>query len=344
VRQIAVRNGLIGAEAAATLEGGALFDLLFEPGFSTAESVTELAGRGVGLDVVRSAVESLKGTVTVESTPGKGTRFVLRFPLSQAILRVIFVEAAEELFALPLSSVLRARRNESGETGLRSVDLEESLHLRRTSGRKSSLILDNGSEQVELVVNRIVEIREVLVDPPVGMLRKAPAISGTTTLADGTVVLVLQPQRLLRAGRSERNEASIPLPAPRMRHPERPWEILVVDDSVSVRRVVANTLRKQGWNISTAKDGLEALEMLQAMATPPDIILLDVEMPRMDGYDFSVALRSEPKYRNLPVAMLTSRGGDKHRKKAFDVGVNAFLVKPYSEDTLVQTIRSLVAV
>jgi chemosensory pili system protein ChpA (sensor histidine kinase/response regulator) len=223
------------------------------------------------------------------------------------------------------------------------VDLEESLHLRRTSGQRSSVILDNGSGQVELLVSRIVEIREVLVEPPVGMLKKAPAISGTTTLADGTVVLVLQPQRLLRASRNPQN--SVPprqqLPA---QVPAGPLEVLVVDDSVSVRRVVANTLRKQGWNISAAKDGLEALEMLHAMSAPPDIILLDVEMPRMDGYDFSVALRSEPKYRHLPVVMLTSRGGDKHRQKAFDVGVNGFLVKPYSEETLIQTIRSCVAV
>ena len=344
VRHIAIRNGLVTAQAAEALEGPALFDLLFEPGFSTAEVVTELAGRGVGLDVVRSAVESLKGAVTVESMPGKGTTFTLRVPLSQSIVRVIFVEAADEVFALPLSSVLRARKNEAGVTGFRTVDLEESLHLRRTSGQRSSIVLDNGAEQVELLVSRIVEIREVLVDPPTGMLKKAPAISGTTTLADGTVVLVLQPQRLLRASRQGSEGAALQHPPARTpERPSGPLEVLVVDDSVSVRRVVANTLRKQGWNVSAAKDGLEALEMLNAMAAPPDIILLDVEMPRMDGYDFSVALRSEPKYQKLPVVMLTSRGGDKHRKKAFDVGVNGFLVKPYSEDTLVQTIRSCVA-
>jgi len=344
VRQIAVRNKLVSAQVADTLEGPALFDLLFEPGFSTADVVTELAGRGVGLDVVRSAVESLKGSVTIESTPGRSTTFTLRVPLSQSIVRVIFVEAADEVFALPLSSVLRARKNEAGVTGFRTVDLEESLHLRRTAGQRSSIVLDNGAEQVELLVSRIVEIREVLVDPPTGMLKKAPAISGTTTLADGTVVLVLQPQRLMRASRqlSEGAAAEHP-PAKRPDRPAGPLEVLVVDDSVSVRRVVANTLRKQGWNVAAAKDGLEALEMLQFMAAPPDIILLDVEMPRMDGYDFSIALRSEPKYQNLPVVMLTSRGGDKHRKKAFDVGVNAFLVKPYSEDTLIHTIRSCVA-
>jgi chemosensory pili system protein ChpA (sensor histidine kinase/response regulator) len=345
VRNTAVRQKLIGAEQAAELDGPALHELLFEPGFSTAETVTEIAGRGVGLDVVRSAVESLKGSVTVESTPGQGTVFTLRVPLSQSIVRVIFVEASDEVFALPLSSVLRARKNEAGGTGLRPVDLEESLHLRRTPGIRSSLVLDNGAEQVELLVSRIVEIREVLVDPPAGMLRKAPAISGTTTLADGTVVLVLQPQRLLRASRlepEERQQGQHPS-LPRSEHAPAPLEVMVVDDSVSVRRVVANTLRKQGWNVSTAKDGLEALEMLHTMHSPPDVILLDVEMPRMDGYDFSVALRSEPKYQNLPVVMLTSRGGDKHRKKAFDVGVNGFLVKPYSEDTLVQTVRSCVA-
>lgn len=344
VQQIAIRHGLVTSQEAESLEDALLFDLLFEPGFSTAETVTELAGRGVGLDVVRSAVESLKGSVTVESTAGQGTTFTLRVPLSQSILRVIFVEAADEVFALPLASVLRARKNESGQTGFRMVDLEESLHLRRSSGQRSSVVLDNGAERVELLVSRIVEIREVLVDPPTGMLKKAPAISGTTTLADGTVVLVLQPQRLLRATRGPQQETVAQRPqAPKPQAAAGPLEVLVVDDSVSVRRVVANTLRKQGWNISAAKDGLEALEMLQAMTTPPDIILLDVEMPRMDGYDFSVALRSETKYQNLPVVMLTSRGGDKHRQKAFDVGVNGFLVKPYSEETLVHTIRTCVS-
>ena len=337
VRTIAIQNGLVTPQQAAALEGSALFELLFEPGFSTAAAVTELAGRGVGLDVVRSAVESLKGTVSVESTPGRGTTFTLRVPLSQSIVRVILVEAANQRFAIPLSSVLRARKNEVGSSGLRMVNLEECLRMRTTTGQRSSVVIENGAEHVELSVSRILEIREVLVHPPTGLLKKAPSISGTTTLADGTVVLVLQPQRLLRTSRTPGSEPALNTVQDALRVP---LEVLVVDDSVSVRRVVSNALRKHGWNVTVAKDGIEALEILHDLAKPPDIILLDVEMPRMDGYDFAIALRSEVCYQNLPVIMLTSRGSDKHRKKAFDVGANGFLVKPYAEETLIGTIRS----
>jgi chemosensory pili system protein ChpA (sensor histidine kinase/response regulator) len=347
VRSTAIRNGLLSAAQAAALQGKALYDLLFEPGFSTAASVNEISGRGVGLDIVRSSIESLKGTVSIESTPGQGTTFIVRLPLSQAILRVLFVEAAGQVFALPLANVLRAGKAVviAASERIRQVAIEEALRLPTIvpgRGKRPAVVLDCGSEQIALLVSRIMEIREVLVRPPSGLLKKAPAVAGTTTLADGTVVLVLQPPKLLRARRNQSEiDARAGGPSAFAAAPQRaPLEILVIDDSVSVRRVVTNTLKKQGWNVTSAKDGLEALEVLHSMQRSPDAILVDVEMPRMDGYDFTVALRSEPQHRSTPVIMLTSRGGDKHRQKAFDVGVTDFLVKPYVEDTLVATIQS----
>lgn len=341
IRAAAIRKGLLTSAQAGQLQGSALYDLLFEPGFSTAAEVSEIAGRGVGLDIVRSTVESLKGTISIESKPGQGTLFVLRVPLSQAILRALFAESAGQIFALPLASVLRAGPDAAGS--LTRVELDETLQLPRQHAARSNrpcIILDCGAEHIALSVDRILDIREILVKPPTGILRRSTAISGTTTLADGSVVLVLRPPQLLREHRRRIADASGAQPhVPALRQTAGPLEILVIDDSVSVRRVVANTLRKYGWNVTAARDGLDGLETLHGMDRYPDAILVDVEMPRMDGYDFTAAIRSDPVTQGIPVIMLTSRGGDKHREKAFDAGVNDFLVKPYAEELLVSTLR-----
>ncbi|BDC51301.1 hypothetical protein F183_A36170 [Bryobacterales bacterium F-183] len=340
VRDTAVRKGLLTHAQAQMLKGSALYDLLFEPGFSTASQVSEIAGRGVGLDIVRATVESLKGTISIESHPGRGTTFTLRVPLSQAILRALFVETAGQAFALPLASVLRAGPDAADD--LTQVELDEALQLPKQHASRPNrpwVILDCGAEHIALAVDRILDIREILVKPPSGILKRANAISGTTTLSDGSVVLVLRPPQLLREHRRRRAESFGSPQAPPIRQVAGPLEILVIDDSVSVRRVVANTLRKYGWNVTAARDGLDGLETLHGMERHPDVILVDVEMPRMDGYDFTAAIRSEAATQAIPVIMLTSRGGDKHRDKAFDVGVTDFLVKPYAEESLVATIR-----
>lgn len=340
IRAAAIRKGLLTPPQASALQGAALYDLLFEPGFSTATTVSEVAGRGVGLDIVRSTVESLKGTISIESSPGEGTRFTLRVPLSQAILRALFAETAGQVFALPLASVLRAGPDAAGS--LTQVELDEALQLPRAYAARPHrpyVVLDCGAEHIALAVDRILDIREILVKPPTGILRRSAAVSGTTTLSDGSVVLVLRPPQLLREHRRRRAEHATVSQAPAIRQTPGPLGILVIDDSVSVRRVVANTLRKYGWNVTAARDGLEGLETLHNMDRHPDAILVDVEMPRMDGYDFTSAIRSDPATAAIPVIMLTSRGGGKHREKAFDAGVTDFLVKPYAEESLVATLR-----
>ncbi len=347
VRQAAVRLGFASAPQAQALSGRALFAFLFEPGFTTAEAVSEIAGRGIGLDIVAAAVESLKGTAVIDSVPGKGTTVTLRFPLSQAILRVLLVEAGGETYALPLSNVLRAGKSVilGSSDRLRQVGLEEALRLPPSadlSGKRRAnrpaVVLDCGAEQIVLLVSRILDIREVLVRPPKGVIKKATAVAGTATLADGRVMLVLQPARLARPVRGEGVVAhASPAAKPTA------LEILIIDDSVSVRRVLTKTLREQGWNVTAAKDGLEALEILNTMHRAPDAILVDIEMPRMDGYDFMVALRSEARFVDLPAIMLTSRGGEKHRRKAADVGVTDFIIKPYEEEELIGAIRCHVA-
>jgi chemosensory pili system protein ChpA (sensor histidine kinase/response regulator) len=237
--------------------------------------------------------------------------------------------------------VLRAGPDAAGS--LTRVELDETLQLPRQHAARQNrpcIVLDCGAEHIALSVDRILDIREILVKPPTGILRRSTAVSGTTTLADGSVVLVLRPPQLLREHRRRSADtAGANQQIPAIRQTTGPLEILVIDDSVSVRRVVANTLRKYGWNVTAARDGLDGLETLHSMDRYPDAILVDVEMPRMDGYDFTASIRSDPATQGIPVIMLTSRGGDKHREKAFDAGVNDFLVKPYAEESLVATLR-----
>ena len=360
IAETAVKRGLITVEQAMTMEQDSLLELAFEPGFTTAETITEISGRGVGLDIVKTVVEALKGTVSVSSEAGQWTSFTLRLPMSLSITKVLIIEANQEMFALPLGSVVQVARVDYGQVetiaGKRvvrherrlipAVWLGEVLALPKTpvQGAKQSLVvIQAGGDRHALMVDRIVEARQVMVNPPTGMLRKAPAIAGATVTGDGSVVLVLNPVEVVMPARVA---AAAPIRRPvQPKYVELPtaFDVLVVDDSLSVRRVVSNLIQKSGWNPIQAKDGVEALEILRRLERRPDVILLDVEMPRMDGYEFAAAIRAANAFRNIPIIMLTSRAGDKHRKKAMDAGVNGYLVKPYQDDNLVGLVKEWVA-
>jgi chemosensory pili system protein ChpA (sensor histidine kinase/response regulator) len=204
------------------------------------------------------------------------------------------------------------------------------------------VVIQAGGDRHALMVDRIVEARQVMVNPPTGILRKAPAIAGATVMGDGSVVLVLNPVEVVMPQRV----AATPVRRPvQPKYVELPlaFDVLVVDDSLSVRRVVSNLIQKTGWNPIQAKDGLEALEVLRRLERRPDVILLDVEMPRMDGYEFAAAIRGSNTFKQIPIIMLTSRAGDKHRNKAMAAGVNGYLVKPYQDDNLVGLVKEWVA-
>jgi chemosensory pili system protein ChpA (sensor histidine kinase/response regulator) len=203
------------------------------------------------------------------------------------------------------------------------------------SERQPLLVVRSGGDEYALAVDRIVGAREVMVKPLNGVARKSPLAVGATLLGDGSVVLILNPSSLAPGAR----DASVvkhSAPAPPVR---RNLNVMIVDDSLSVRRVVANLVRHQGWTPLQAKDGLEALEMIQGADAKPDVILLDIEMPRMDGFELTATLRALPETRGTPIVMLTSRAGDKHRRKALSLGANHFLVKPYQDETLLSVIR-----
>lgn len=351
VREAAVRHGFMTAEQAAQASQAALYALLFEPGFTTAREVTDVSGRGIGLDVLRSTIESLSGSMSVDSTMGQGTSFTIRLPLSMAITKVLLVEAQGSVFAVPLAPVQRITRLEAGELGrlgdawtitygsepLRLIELGSELGLcpapqPEELSHRPVLVLRRGEQRYALMVDRIVEARDVVLKPLGKLIRKIPGIAASTLLGDGSVVLVLEP--------SELGAAAMGAHLPRRQTPApRPLEVLIVDDSLSVRRVMANLFRGEGWQPREAKDGVEALEWLSRATELPDVILMDVEMPRMDGFELLASIRAHETYRHLPVIMVTSRSGDKHRQKAVGLGVNDYLVKPFIEDTLLNLVR-----
>jgi chemosensory pili system protein ChpA (sensor histidine kinase/response regulator) len=364
LRSTAVHRGFVTGADADALSDEDLYALLFLPGFSTAHEVSEVSGRGVGLDIVKSQVHKLKGTLAVESTPGQGTTFTVRLPMTLAITRALLVRANQETFALPLDSVrqiLRVEREDMERVGQEAVVrvgghvfpmvfLAKVLNLKQAADatvvRPPVLIVNTGAKQVALVVDHVLGGREIVIKNLGTHLREVHGVSGATLMGDGGVVLILNPAEM---GRESAPLKTLPRPSAGRgvadpAHLGRGADVLtimVADDSTSVRRVVSNIIKGAGWKAIAAKDGMEALEILHSIA-PPDLILLDVEMPRMDGYELLSTLRAQDAYRNLPVIMVTSRASEKHRRRALDLGASGYVVKPFQDEALLNVIRHLV--
>lgn len=324
-----------------------LLRLIFRPRLSTSENVDESAGRGVGLDAVLAAVNGARGRIEVESTPGVGTTFTLRLPLVMVVGNVLLVECSGRRVALPMRWLDRTLRVEAaavraGDAGpetmvdgewLPVVALAELLGWPAQPGEQTSwpaVVARAGERRAVVLTDALVQRQELAIatlGPSFGWLR---AIQGATVLGSGQVAPVLDLAALLEQGRAAVEKVAAAT---------RPVRVLVVDDSLSVRRVVTMALERQGWEVVSARHGIEALELLAS--EPVDIALLDVEMPQMDGYTLLERLRSSGRYASLPVAMLTSRSADKHRQRAMQLGAQAYLVKPYQEEDLVATLRYL---
>ncbi|MEM7585241.1 MAG: chemotaxis protein CheW [Acidobacteriota bacterium] len=357
LRAKAVEAGWVSETEAAQAAPEALHQLIFEPGFSTATEVSEVSGRGVGLDVVQAVVHRLEGTLAVHSAPGRGITFIIRLPLTLAVIRAVMVRSGDQTYALPLSPVrqiLRLEEHDLEQLGKDPVvrvrdQAYPAVRLHEVLGQPASteadqrrnpaLILDLGERSIALLVDRIVEARDVVVKNLGSLLQRVPAVTGATLMGDGSVVLILNPQQLggVEAPAEPRLRPTTQAPEPR----RRSLDVMVVDDSVSVRRVLSNLLRGQGWNPITARDGVEALETLQRQPQLPAAMLLDIEMPRMDGYELTATLRAHDIYRELPIIMLTSRSGDKHRQRAFEIGATEYLVKPYQDEVLINLLKQL---
>lgn len=402
VRNTAIARGLIRVDQ--TLNENDLIELIFRPGFSTAEVVSEESGRGVGLDVVRDSVSRFRGTIEVESTPGQGTAFTMKFPTSLAIQSAMMVVVGDQQFAVPMVMVESIGRLDNFKRGSSSgqpaVVVQNDLyplHLlaqylalpTKQIDDKAQLLLVNASgHRVALVVDEIKGKMDVVMKSLGTHLRSVRGIAGGTVLGNGQVVLILELSELLETrskvsmrrdnvpmpipqtsqqrpmpvtqlaaqpsvqsasqrGETEPLASRLNTPTPLMSPPtakptavERGRYVLVVDDSPSVRRVVSSMLKQNGWEVKMARDGVEALELISQET--PAAVLLDIEMPRMDGYELTATVRAQEQYRTLPLVVLTSRAAAKHQQRAMQLGASAYVVKPYQDEELLKLLNSLV--
>ena len=354
IREKAVALGLADRHSKLTDEEA--MQLILEPGFSTAGRVTQAAGRGVGMDVVATEVKKLGGGLFIESTPGTGSRFTIRLPFTLAISQALIVRVAEEVYALPLATVegvVRLPRNivarhlgkdsplfEYGGQKYRFQQLGTfvglgATRLPETDVSMSVVLIRAGEHSTALVTDELVGSREIVVKSLGPQISGIRGIAGATILGDGRIVVILDMGSLVRSEwRARPTDTTV------LEQRDRRTFALVVDDSITVRRVTQRLLERNGMRVLTAKDGVDAVSLLQDNL--PDIILLDIEMPRMDGYEVAAHVRGDPRLKHIPIVMITSRVSEKHRARAIELGVDDYLGKPYQESQLLDAIEPLV--
>jgi chemosensory pili system protein ChpA (sensor histidine kinase/response regulator) len=367
IRKTAVERGLMAKGAKLRDQEVAMF--IFEAGFSTAKVVTQTAGRGVGMDVVASEVKQLGGTLELSSEPGKGTRFMIRLPLTLAMSQALLVGVGTESYAIPLPTIESIARvqveklpdhmREDGnpfiyggqEYAVRTLAaLIETPGYQFPEDAKSLPVvlvrlgegLTGADRRVAVVVDQLFGNREVVSKAVGPQVASVQGISGGTILPDGRVVLILDVPALVtnRARRAAVAEVAHDEVVAAPMADERQL-VMVVDDSITIRRVTERLLTRSGYRVIMAKDGLDAMTQLQTES--PDVMLLDIEMPRADGFEVATFVRNNERIKGLPIIMITSRSGEKHRERARQIGVNGYLIKPYQEDQLLSEVRDLLA-
>ena len=350
IRARGIDRGLIKADA--TLSDAELDQLIMQPGFSTAETVSRLAGRGVGMDVVASEVRQLGGTFDIASRPGQGTTFTLRLPQTLAVTQAVFVKIGDTEYAVPIASVRGVGRisredmaaGEPYRYGGEDYALHDLGTLVGAAPAKAEghlqmplLLVGSGELRAAVAIDQVVGSREIVVKTGGPQLASVPGIFGATIMGDGRVVVILDVAPLVRrqAVAVPSSDAAEHASSAQRRVPL----VMVVDDSVTMRKVTGRVLERHSLEVATAKDGLDALERMADFV--PDLMLLDIEMPRMDGYELATAMKADPRLRNVPIVMITSRTGDKHRQRAFEIGVERYLGKPYQEVELMRNVFEL---
>jgi chemosensory pili system protein ChpA (sensor histidine kinase/response regulator) len=353
IRKRGEERGLVRPDA--VLTDNDLDMLIFEPGFSTADEVSRLAGRGVGMDVVASEVRQLGGTIDIHSTQGQGTRFTLRLPQTLAVTQAVFVRIGETTFAVPIASVRgvgRIPREQLGKAdavyqyGGEDYPVHDLGNLVGHATAKAEgqmqmplLLVRAGDLRAAVSVDHVIGNREIVVKPVGPQVASVPGIFGATIMGDGSVVVILDVAPLVRR-QAMLTPEHLPAPPP-VEHRRVPM-VMVVDDSVTMRKVTGRVLERNNFEVVTAKDGLDALEKM--VEHVPDLMLLDIEMPRMDGYELASAMKADPRLRDVPIVMITSRTGEKHRQRAFDIGVDRYLGKPYQEPELMRNVFELLGI
>jgi chemosensory pili system protein ChpA (sensor histidine kinase/response regulator) len=361
IRTRGIERGLLRADIKPTDDQ--LLSLITHTGFSTASKITQLAGRGVGMDVVANEIKQLGGSLSIESQQGKGTTFVLRLPFTLAVTQAILVRIGEATFAIPMTSVQGvARVNPDDLTALLAEDepsfrygneeygihdLAELLGLPPglpAEGEQQPLLLTRaGDLRAAIRIDAVLGSREIVVKSVGPQISSVPGLLGATIMGDGSVLIILDLAPLVRHGITRRQQRLADglsaVQAPVIEEVQVRPLVMVVDDSITMRKVTSRVLERHEYEVSTAKDGVDALEKLHERV--PDMMLLDIEMPRMDGYELATHMKADPRLRDVPIIMITSRSGDKHRQRAFDIGVDRYLGKPYQEAELLVQISEV---
>ncbi|HDS1125251.1 TPA: Hpt domain-containing protein [Stenotrophomonas maltophilia] len=353
IRRRAIDRGLLAADAQPNEQE--LDNLIFASGFTTADQVSQLAGRGVGMDVVRNEVRQLGGSVDIQSVRGQGVRFTLRLPQTLAVTQAVFVQIGETTFAVPVASVsgigrLSRERFEAADSSYRYSGEDYPLYdlgtlvgqaPARADGQDQVplLLVRAGDLRAAVAIDQVLGNREIVVKPVGLQIASVPGIYGATITGDGRVVVILDVAPLVRRFLAN---PTLPVLANAPRQERQVPLVMVVDDSLTMRKVTGRILERHNFEVSVARDGVEALERLEERV--PDLMLLDIEMPRMDGYELATAMRADPRYREVPIVMITSRSGDKHRQRAFEIGVQRYLGKPYQELDLMRNVYDLLGI
>ena len=353
VRRKAIKRGLLSPDS--DMNDRDVLQFILQPGFSTAEKITQISGRGVGMDVVHEEVRQLGGSMVIDSTPGQGVHFRIRLPFTVAVNRALMVQCHDDQYAIPLNTIESIVRVLPAELdGYYQIDPPTYTYagqryelcylgeLLKTGARPKLLgqsqplpvlLMQCNERHIAVQVDATAGTREIVVKSLGPQFSAVQGLSGATILGDGRVVLILDLLAPIRA---------MPSHAPRRPTTEgegehqRPLLVLVVDDSVTVRKVTSRLLERHGMHVLTAKDGVDAMALLAEHA--PDLMLLDIEMPRMDGFEVATQVRNDPRLAHLPIIMITSRTGQKHRDRAMAIGVNDYLGKPYQESVLLDSI------
>ena len=357
IREKAITQGLLAEDS--NLTDRDMMQFILHSGFSTADEVTQVAGRGVGMDVVDSEIKQLGGVLEIDTVRGKGSEFNIRLPQTLAINQALLVSASDDVFAIPLASIegvvritgLELQRfydSENSHYEFNGVEYELKHLGRLLTGHQSDyskqlqlfpvLLVNVGDQHFALHVEDLLGRREIVVKPVGMQIGSVHGIAGATILADGRVVLILEMSALVVADSLFKTAAIVEevITSPVI---DEVKTIMVVDDSITIRKITERMLKRYGLNVVLAKDGVDATNLLQENI--PDLMLLDIEMPRMDGFEVASYVRNDSRLKDVPIIMITSRTGSKHKEKAMAIGVNQYLGKPFQEDDLLKNINEI---
>ncbi|MDA1165697.1 MAG: hybrid sensor histidine kinase/response regulator [Planctomycetota bacterium] len=332
------------------------------PGFSTAEIITDVSGRGVGMDVVKSQVEELRGTVEIATQSGLGTRFTILVPLTLTTINAVFVNLGGQPFLLPTANVLRLVRFIPSD--LRRIQGQETLPLGSSpvpvaslgellgrastprlseSGRLTGVVVTAGDREVVLVVDEVTSEREVVIKNPGRRIQRLPHVSGAAMLQSGEIALLLNAPSLIRAVASGCRTLSVATVDTATKPEVVAQRVMVVDDSVTTRTLIRSILESAGYSVEAAVDGVDAWDRMQVSQSNFDLVVSDVDMPRMDGFRLTETIRSSARFENTPVVLVTSRDSDKDKVLGVRAGASAYLVKSdFDQSNILETIQQLI--